>query len=90
MQLFLIYLFPVCSTYFGRFLRPSSGAYNCIYSFGYCQPILLLAGIMDEIHPCYQPEAILVDNTWSCKYSYVILMMGEGNRPKHVEETRNK
>jgi hypothetical protein len=28
---------------------PSSGAHNCTYSFGYCQPVLLLAGIMDEM-----------------------------------------
>jgi hypothetical protein len=46
-------LFPVCSTCFGRLFRPSSGAHNCIYSFRYCPPILLLAGIveeMDEFH----------------------------------------
>ena len=30
-------------TCFRRFLRPSSGAHNCTYSFRYCQPILLLA-----------------------------------------------
>jgi hypothetical protein len=47
MQLLLNYLFLGCSTCFGRFLRPSSGAYNCTYSFGYCQPVLLLAGIMN-------------------------------------------
>jgi len=31
------------STCFRQFLRPSSGAYNCTYSFRFCQPILLLA-----------------------------------------------
>ena len=31
----------------GGFLRPSSGAHNCIYSFRYCQPILLLAAIVN-------------------------------------------
>jgi len=31
------------STGFRRFLRPSSGAHNCTYSFRYCQSILLLA-----------------------------------------------
>jgi len=31
------------STCFRRFLRPSSGAHNCTYSFRYCQSILLLA-----------------------------------------------
>jgi hypothetical protein len=29
-------------------------------------------------HPRYQPATISVDSTWSCKYSYVLLMMGEG------------
>jgi len=37
------------STCFRRFLRPSSGAHNCTYSFRYCQPILLLAATVEEI-----------------------------------------
>ena len=37
------------STCFRRFLRPSSGAHNCTYSFRYCQPILLLAGVVVEM-----------------------------------------
>ena len=37
------------STCFRRFLRPSSGAHNCTYSFRYCQPILLLAAIVEEM-----------------------------------------
>jgi hypothetical protein len=61
MQLFLIYLLLSCSTCFRRFLRPSSGAHNCTYNFGYCQPILLLAGIMynmelTESFPCYTSQ----------------------------------
>jgi len=44
----------VRGTSFRRFLRPSSGAHNCTYSFRY------------------------VDSTWSCMYSYVLLMMGLG------------
>jgi len=36
-------------TCFGRFLRPSSGAHNCTYSFRYCQPILLLAATVEEM-----------------------------------------
>jgi len=39
------YLFLKGSTCFGRFLRPSSGAYNCTLNFGYCQAIVLQAGI---------------------------------------------
>ena len=38
-----------CSTSFRRFLRPSSGAQDCTYSFRDCQPILLLAAIVDEM-----------------------------------------
>jgi hypothetical protein len=34
------YLFLKGSTCFGRFLRPSSGAHNCTFSFRCCQPIL--------------------------------------------------
>jgi len=43
MQRCLIFYFYRRSTFFRRFLRPSSGAHNCTYSFRYCQPILLLA-----------------------------------------------
>jgi len=45
----LIYLFLKRSTRFGRSLRPSSGAHNCKHSFGYCQPVLLLAGMVTEM-----------------------------------------
>jgi len=38
-----------CSARFRRFLRPSSGAHNCTYSFRYRQPILLLAAVVDEM-----------------------------------------
>ena len=37
------------STCFRRFLRPLSGAHKYKYSFRYCQPILLLAAIVDEM-----------------------------------------
>ena len=36
-------------TCFKWFLRPSSGAHNCTYSFRYCQPILLLAATVQEV-----------------------------------------
>jgi len=36
-----------CSICFRRFLHPSSGAHNCTHSFRYCQPILLLAAIVN-------------------------------------------
>jgi len=50
MQLFLnLFFFYRRSTCFRRFLRPSSGAHNCTYSFRYCQPILLLAATVEEL-----------------------------------------
>jgi len=41
----LMYLLLIISTCFGRCFRPSSGAYHGNYSFWYCQPLLLLAGV---------------------------------------------
>jgi hypothetical protein len=46
---FLFIYFYRRSACFRRFLRSSSGANNCTYSFRYCQPILLLAAIVDEM-----------------------------------------
>jgi len=37
------------STCFRRFLRPSSEAHKCTYSFRYCQPILLLAATVEQM-----------------------------------------
>ena len=50
------YLFLKCCTYFRRFLRPSSGAHNCTFSFRYCQPILLQPGIVDETDTSLQQD----------------------------------
>jgi len=41
----LIYLLLISSTCFGKCFRPSSGAYHCNYSFWYCPPMLLVAGV---------------------------------------------
>ena len=42
-------LFLISSTCFGPSLRPSSGTLYCIYSFCYCPPMLLPAGVIDEM-----------------------------------------
>jgi len=47
----LIYLLLISSTRFGRCFHPSSGAYRCIYSFRYCPPMLLLAGVAYWVEP---------------------------------------
>ena len=65
--------FYIRFTCFRRFLRPSSGAQNSTYNFRYCQPILLLAA---SVSPTI--AAVLVDNTWSCMYSSVLMLMGGG------------
>ena len=75
--------FYIRSTCFRRFLRPSSGAYNCTRSFRYCQTILLPLVVVDE-------TAVLVDNTRSCVYSYVLLMMGRGTAWNKKSACRNK
>jgi hypothetical protein len=72
------------STCFRRVLRPSSGAHNCTYSFRYCQPMLLLSATVEQL------AAVLVDNTWSCMYSYVLLMMGGGTAWNMKSVCKNK
>ena len=83
MQLvWLIYLFLISSTCLGRCLRPSSGALDCIYSFWYCPPILLPAGITDEMEHQFH----LIRDTSQQQYGWtisetvntvVLLMVGE-------------
>ena len=74
----LIYLIIISSTCFGRCFRPSSGAYHCKYSFWYCPPMLLLAGVAYLVELTqHQPAATSVDNTRSCSDSDMLLMMGE-------------
>ena len=60
----VIYLLLISSTCSRWCFCPSSGAYHCNYSFWYC-PMQ------------HQPAATLVDNTRSCSYSDMFLMMGE-------------
>ena len=91
MQIYrFIYLFLVSSACFGRCFRPSSGARDCIYSFWYCSPMLLPAGVMDEVEltevssiSSMTPAGSNIGkkNTRSCKYSHVLLMMGEDIAP---------
>jgi len=51
MQRYVIYLFSMkCSTCLRRFLCPSSGAQNCVYSIGYFVKILLLTATVVEDH----------------------------------------
>ena len=78
MHLFwIIYLFLVSSTCFGRCLCPSSRAHDWIYSFWYCLPISWMRWNLSSISSMIPAAAITVDNTRSCKYSHVLLMMGE-------------
>ena len=45
-----------CITCFRRFLRPSSGAQDCTYSFRYCYSMLLLSVIVDEMELIVPPH----------------------------------
>jgi hypothetical protein len=44
-----LFNFAVALHVSGFFFRPSSEAHNCTYSFMYCQPILLLAAVVEEM-----------------------------------------
>jgi hypothetical protein len=69
MQLFwLIYLFLISSTCFGRCLRPSSGTLDHIYSFWYCPLVLLLAGVTDEM----ELQLHLIHDTSQQQYRWTI------------------
>ena len=89
MQCFWIFYFYRCSKCFGRFLRPSSGAHNCTYSFRYCQPVLLLAAIVDEMERSVSSTTAASSSIgWQYLKLYLQLCApddGRRNRPKHVE-----
>ena len=71
------------STCFRRFLHPSSWARNCTYSFRYCQPILLLAAVVDEMVLTYQFWCTVPSSWWwaeepaeTCRASVTYLLHG--------------
>ena len=70
-QLFRLLIFLISPTYFGQQIRPSSGAlFDCIYSFWYNAPTLLLTGAT--------VAAVSVHYNKRCIYSQkVFLRMGE-------------
>ena len=78
------------STCFRVFLHPSSGAHNCTYCFRYCQPILLLAAIVDEMELISTSSTLAASSSigWQYLKQYVQLCApddGRRNRLKHVE-----
>ena len=62
------YLYPMSSTCFGRCFRPSSGALDCIHSFWYSPPMLLPAGVTEEM----EREFHLVHNTSQQQHRWTI------------------
>ena len=54
-----------------------------------CPPMLLPAGVMDELSSMTPPGSNISGHTRRCKYSQVLLMMCEYIAPKHVELIRN-
>ena len=78
------------STCFRWFLRPSSGAHNCTYSFEYYQPILLLAAIVGymELRSISCTLAASSSIGWQYLKLYVHFYApddGRRNRLKHVD-----
>jgi len=78
------------STCFRQFLRPSSQAHNCTYSFRYCQPILLLAATVDEMAHIAISSTVAASSSigWQYLKLYVQLCArddGRRNRLKHVQ-----
>jgi hypothetical protein len=69
---------------FRRFLRPSSGAQNCIYGVRYFQTNTAACCYRGwdgtEFHLIHDSsrQQYWFDNTWRCMYSFVLLMMGGG------------
>jgi len=83
MQRFLDLLISInCSTCFRRFLRPSSGEQNCIYSVRYCQTNTTACCYrgwdVTKFHLIHDSsrQQYWFDNTWLCMYSFVLLMLG--------------
>ena len=46
-----VFISTQCSTYFSRFLRPSSGAHNCTYSIGYLSNLYCYLTLSWMTHP---------------------------------------
>ena len=68
-----------CSTCFRRFLRPSLGAQNCIYSIGYfVKPLLLPATVVPSLPRQWQVAVKFRQSIPCCMYSFELLMMGGG------------
>ena len=83
------------STSFRQFLCSSSGAHNCMYSFRYCQPILLLVAIVDEMELSSISSTVAASSSigWQYLKQYVQLCApdyGRRNRPKHAQCLQNK
>jgi len=82
-------IFTDALTCFRLFLRPSSGAHNCTYSFRYCQPILVLAATVDEMESSISSTVAASSSIgWQYLKLYVQLCApddGRRNRLKHVE-----
>jgi len=82
--------FYIRSTCFRRFLRPSSGAHNCTYSFRYCQPILLLAATVEEMERSSISSTVAANSSFGWQYLKLYVQLcapddGRRNRLKHVE-----
>jgi len=74
---YLIYLFLISCTCFVLCLRPSSGVFECIYSFWYSPSVFLLTGVMDEMELQFH----LMHDTSQQQYRWTISEAVEWNAP---------
>ena len=76
----------------------SSGAHNCTHSFRYCQPVLLLAGMVAEMElTSVRSISATIPASSNTGWQYLKLCVQlcapddeRGDRMKHVESFRNK
>ena len=84
MQRYTVHLFMEnCSTCFGRYLHPSSGAHNCIYSIWYLLNRYWYLPLWWESWKSSPNSSTIatgrsngLTNTRCCRYSVLLLMMG--------------
>jgi hypothetical protein len=87
-----------CSTCFRQFLRPSSGALNCIHSIGYLSSFLCLLPLSWVSWNSFTSNSLTIvvrsrktsTNIWCCVYRFELLMMGGGTAWKMQRIYSNK
>jgi hypothetical protein len=83
----ILFISVKCSTCFRRYLRPSSGAQNCIYSIGTCQNFTAACRYRGRVRTSSNSSTIAagsskcLTSTRCGIYSFELLKMGGGTVP---------